>query len=247
MKLGNLSAAASSLVFLLRLATSGVHSFVLYPHAIASATPAKCGAISFVRKQHAPAARAAAAAAGVGPDPSCRSRATRMTTGAQPSDGGGMSRGEWAGRMLGAAITGAVAVSQGPEFASAEVGVGEGGLPDGARQFSNLVKVQKDWAALGKSIESQGADVTADQWKNVALFLRKVYQLGGELEYLAGTFPPDKKKSALALVRSIQKEVQAADVPAREKDAAAFMTAQASVQKKFEDFMELFNDVPSEL
>ncbi|CAN0020112.1 unnamed protein product [Ectocarpus sp. 6 AP-2014] len=246
MKLGNSSAAASSLVFLLRLATSGVHSFVLHPHAIASAAPAKCGAISFVRKQHAPAARTAAA--GVGPDPSCRSRATRMTTGALPSDGGGMSRGEWAGRMLGAAITGAVAVSQqGPEFASAEVGVGEGGLPDGARQFSNLVKVQKDWVALGKSIDSQGADVTADEWKNVALFLRKVYQLGGELEYLAGTFPPDKKKSALALVRSIQKEVQAADVPAREKDAAAFMKAQASVQQKFEDFMELFNDVPSEL
>ncbi|CAB1121181.1 unnamed protein product [Ectocarpus sp. CCAP 1310/34] len=246
MKLGNSSAAVSSLVFLLRVAASGVHSFVLRPHAIASAAPANCGAISFVRKQHAPAARAAAAA-GVGPDPSSRSRATRMTTGALPSDGGGISRGEWAGRMLGVAITGAVAVSQGPEFASAEVGVGEGGLPDGARQFSNLVKVQKDWAALGKSIESQGADVTADEWKNVALFLRKVYQLGGELEYLAGTFPPDKKKSALALVRSIQKEVQAADVPAREKDAAAFMKAQASVQKKFEDFMELFNDVPSEL
>ncbi|CAN0486305.1 unnamed protein product, partial [Ectocarpus sp. 12 AP-2014] len=238
MKLGNSSAAASSLVFLLRLATSRVHSFVLHPHAIASAAPAKCGAISFARKQHAPSARAAAA--GVGPDPSFRSRATRMTTGALPSDGGGISRGEWAGRMLGVAITGAVAVSQGPEFASAEVGVGEGGLPDGARQFSNLVKVQKDWAALGKSIESQGADVTADEWKNVALFLRKVYQLGGELEYLAGTFSLDKKKSALALVRSIQKEVQAADVPAREKDAAAFMKAQASVQKKFEDFMELF-------
>lgn len=96
---------------------------------------------------------------------------------------------------------------QGPEFASAEVGVGEGGLPNGARQFSNFVKVQNDWAALGKSIESQGADVTAEEWKNVALFLRKVYQLGGELEYLAGTFPPDKKKSALALVRNIQVRV----------------------------------------
>lgn len=46
---------------------------------------------------------------------------------------------------------------------------------------------------------------------------------------------------------ALQKEVQAADGPAREKDAKAFMAAQASVEKKFEDFMEYFNDVPSEL
>ena len=41
--------------------------------------------------------------------------------------------------------------------------------------------------------------------------------------------------------------MEAADKPAREKDVEAFSTAQASVEKKFEDFMELFNDVPSEL
>lgn len=41
--------------------------------------------------------------------------------------------------------------------------------------------------------------------------------------------------------------MQAADVPAREKNTEAFMTAQASVEKKFEEFMELFNDVPAEL
>lgn len=95
-------------------------------------------------------------------------------------------------------------LQKGPSSAIAEVGVGEGGLPDGARQFSNLVKVQRDWAALGKSITDQGADVTPEEWKNVALFLRKVYQLGGDLEFLAGTFPSEKKKAAVALVRTIQ-------------------------------------------
>lgn len=58
----------------------------------------------------------------------------------------------------------------------AELGVGEGGLPNGARQFSNLIKVQKDWIALGKTVKDKRADLTADEWKNVALFLRKVYQ-----------------------------------------------------------------------
>lgn len=64
--------------------------------------------------------------------------------------------------------------------------------------------MQKDWAALGASVRAQGAGVTAEEWKNIALFLRKVYQLGGDLEFLAGTFPSDKKKSALGLVKSIQ-------------------------------------------
>lgn len=49
-------------------------------------------------------------------------------------------------------------------------------MPDGARQFSNFVKVRKDWAALGQTIKNKGADVAPEEWKNVALFLRKVYQ-----------------------------------------------------------------------
>lgn len=61
--------------------------------------------------------------------------------------------------------------------ALAELGVGEGGLPDGAKQFSNLLKVQKDWIALSQTIKKKRADVSDEEWKNVALFLRKVYQV----------------------------------------------------------------------
>ncbi|CAN0041334.1 unnamed protein product [Pylaiella littoralis] len=236
-------ASSPSLAVLFLAALAGVQSFVLQPYGIASAAATRCGATSFVLRHKSPAN----ALTGVGvhaAHSACSSVTTMMS---EPSHGGELSRGAWAGRMLGAAAAGAVAVTQDPGFASAEVGVGEGGLPDGARQFSNLVKVQNDWIALGKSIKSQGDGVTDGEWKNVALFLRKVYQLGGDLEFLAGTLSSDKKKSALALVRNIQKEVQAADVPAREKNTGAFMTAQASVEKKFEEFMELFNDVPAEL
>ncbi|CAM9642536.1 unnamed protein product [Scytosiphon promiscuus] len=231
--LRSIMTAWSPLLALLLAAALGVEGFVLQPHAVASAPAVTCGGTSFVRQHAAEAA-------------SHSSRAKTVMNAATGQDGK-LSRGALAGRVLGLAVTGAVAVTQGPGVAVAEVGVGEGGLPDGARQFSNLVKVQRDWAALGKSIKDQGASVTPEEWKNVALFLRKVYQLGGDLEYLAGTFPSDKKKAAVALVRAIQKEVQAADVPAREKNAEAFLTAQVSVEKKFAEFMELFNDVPSEL
>lgn len=53
--------------------------------------------------------------------------------------------------------------------------------------------------------------------------------------------------SALFDFLLLQKEVQAADIPARENNVEAFLAAQASVEKKFEEFMEMFNDVPSEL
>lgn len=59
----------------------------------------------------------------------------------------------------------------------AELGVGEGGLPDGAKQFSNLLKVQKDWIALSQTIKKKRGDVSDEEWRNVALFLRKVYQV----------------------------------------------------------------------
>lgn len=56
--------------------------------------------------------------------------------------------------------------------------MGEGGLPDGARQFSNFLKVQRDWVALGKTVNEKKAGVSDEEWKNIALFLRKVYQVG---------------------------------------------------------------------
>eukprot|EP00903_Cladosiphon_okamuranus_P017956 g16520.t1 len=224
----------------------GVRGFLAQP-GTASAS-ARRGATSFARKHEAASSCRSTPGAGR----AARRVSVAVTHAASPDGDGnagqvGLSRGAWAGRLVGAAVTGAVAVAQGPRIALAELGVGEGGLPDGARQFSDFVKVQKDWAALGVSLKDKGANVSPEEWKNVSLFLRKVYQLGGELEFLAGTFPSDKKKTALALVKSIQKEVQAADGPAREKDTETFMMAQVSVQKKFEDFMEYFNDVPSEL
>eukprot|EP00904_Undaria_pinnatifida_P008763 jgi/Undpi1/5016/HiC_scaffold_19.g08368.m1 len=224
MKISNLALMPSSVaVLVLAMTTVEVRSFAVQ-HAIPTLG---CGGTTSTSSRHAAT--------------SCR---VSMTA---PAGGSGLSRTAWMSRVLGVAFTGAAAATQAPAGALAEVGVGEGGLPDGARQFSNLVKVQKDWIALGKTVKSQGADVSAGEWKNVALFLRKVYQLGGDLEFLAGTFSADKKKTAMALVRGIQKEVEAADKPAREKDSEAFMAAQASVEKKFEDFMELFNNVPSEL
>lgn len=44
-----------------------------------------------------------------------------------------------------------------------------------------------------------------------------------------------------------QREVEGGDRPAREKNIDGFLAMQASVQKKFDEFVELFNDVPSEL
>lgn len=67
--------------------------------------------------------------------------------------------------------------------------VGEGGLPDGARQFSNLLKAQQDWAALGNTMRERGSSLSQEEWKNVALFLRKVYQVGSGIGSQYGRTP----------------------------------------------------------
>ncbi|CAM9246196.1 unnamed protein product [Discosporangium mesarthrocarpum] len=156
-----------------------------------------------------------------------------------------VSRGAWVERVVGAALF-AVSVGK-PTPVLAELGVGEGGLPDGARQFSNLVKIQKDWIALGKTISARGSELSPEEWKNVAFFLRRVYQTGDDLNFLAGGLDPTKKKTALSLVKGIQTEVEAADKPVKVQDVEKFLEAQVSVQGKLETFMDLFADVPDEL
>ena len=45
--------------------------------------------------------------------------------------------------------------------------VGEGGLPDGARQFSNILLQQREWNKIGKRVRDGGSSVSKDEWKNI--------------------------------------------------------------------------------
>uniref|UniRef100_A0A7S2H2F4 Uncharacterized protein n=1 Tax=Octactis speculum TaxID=3111310 RepID=A0A7S2H2F4_9STRA len=71
--------------------------------------------------------------------------------------------------------------------------VGEGGLPDGARQFDNLVRAQRDWIKLGKAVESRHEEFTDEEWKNVGFYLRKLYSVGDDMTFLSQNMEAAKK------------------------------------------------------
>ncbi|KAG5177417.1 hypothetical protein JKP88DRAFT_86003 [Tribonema minus] len=129
-----------------------------------------------------------------------------------------------------------------PAFAA----VGEGNLPDEAYAFLKLIQLQKDWAAIGKTVRER-EDVAGDEWQNVQLYLRKMYQQGEELKGMAKGFAEPKRAQALALVEAVRAEARAADKPAGARDRDAFLAAQRSIEAKIGEFVDLFQDVPDEL
>jgi hypothetical protein len=47
-----------------------------------------------------------------------------------------------------------------------------GGLPEGALQFQKLIKVQKEWEKLGKTIADREGKLDEKEWANTQLYLR---------------------------------------------------------------------------
>ncbi|CAM9421880.1 unnamed protein product [Phaeothamnion confervicola] len=125
--------------------------------------------------------------------------------------------------------------------------VGEGDLPDGARQFLNVLNAQRDWVALGKTVAERKGELSESEWKNVQLFLRKFYQACDDMAFMAKGLAAPLKKEALSLIDAMKKEVKAADKPAAARDDDGFLAAQSSVASKLDIFLQLFNDVPDEL
>ncbi|CAM9757012.1 unnamed protein product [Chrysoparadoxa australica] len=131
-----------------------------------------------------------------------------------------------------------------PAFA----GVGEGDLPQEARAFRNVVSAKADWAALGKTISNRGNELSAEEWKNVALFLRRIYQVANDdMRSMAGGFSGDSKKASSQIIDSLMKQVKKTDAVVAAKNVEGFLADQAVVAKLLEDYTDLFNDVPDEL
>lgn len=126
---------------------------------------------------------------------------------------------------------------------------GEGGLPEAARQFDNVVRSQKGWESLGSRIEKGGkaGDITNEEWKNVQLYLRQLYTAGDDMAGMAKGLSKDKQGTAAELIKSFKATVKKADDPAAAKDAAGLRAAQKVSSAQLADFLALFQDVPDEL
>lgn len=155
-------------------------------------------------------------------------------------------RRAWLSHVGGAAAASAVASVAAATPALAGPPVGEGGMPEGARQFSSVLAAQRDWAAIAKRVQD-GSDVSDKEWQNIAFFLRRLYGAGDDMAGMAKGLSPSAQPGAVALIKSFKAAVKTTDPAVVAHDAAAVAKAYKETNRMLDEFLELFNDVPDEL
>jgi len=130
-----------------------------------------------------------------------------------------------------------------PQKSFADVSDGNS-LPDGAAQFSRILKTKTDLAGVINRVKDHGDEIDAKEWEAISVFLRKVYSAGDDMKFTAKSMVDYKKKSADDIVKELQKLAIAGDIPAQKNDAAGFLTVANRITKDFDGFLDLLSDVP---
>mmetsp|Transcript_28418 Transcript_28418/g.60190 ORF Transcript_28418/g.60190 Transcript_28418/m.60190 type:complete len:203 (-) Transcript_28418:108-716(-) len=121
-------------------------------------------------------------------------------------------------------------------------------LPQGAAQFSRVIKVRAQLKSVAKRVAEQSSEIDKAEWDKIDNFLRTVYSSGEDMKVIAkGIYDPAKKTKADGDIKLLQSLVQAAQKPVSNKDAAGFGVVAAKADGLFEDFFDLLRDIPDEL
>ncbi|KAL7543390.1 hypothetical protein ACHAXR_013345 [Thalassiosira sp. AJA248-18] len=121
-------------------------------------------------------------------------------------------------------------------------------LPEGAAQFSRIIKVRAQLKSVAKRVAENSSEIDKKEWDKIDDFLRTVYSAGQDMKVVAkGIYDPDKKTKADADIKLLQGLVQAAQKPVSKQDAAGFGVIATKADGLFEDFFDMLSDVPDEL
>jgi hypothetical protein len=86
--------------------------------------------------------------------------------------------------LLTSTATGAAALVLSPAAASAGSKLEDGlALPDGARQFNDFQGLKGEWTRFGERLKK--TDLDDKEWEGVPLLLRRVYDAGDDMLYMA--------------------------------------------------------------
>ena len=86
--------------------------------------------------------------------------------------------------LLTSTATGAAALVLSPATASAGSKLEDGlALPDGARQFNDFQGLKGEWSRFGERLKK--TDFDDKEWEGVPLLLRRVYDAGDDMLYMA--------------------------------------------------------------
>mmetsp|Transcript_7399 Transcript_7399/g.13741 ORF Transcript_7399/g.13741 Transcript_7399/m.13741 type:complete len:203 (+) Transcript_7399:102-710(+) len=121
-------------------------------------------------------------------------------------------------------------------------------LPQGAAQFSRVIKVRAQLSSVAKRVTENADEIDKKEWDQIDNFLRTVYGAGEDMKVIAkGIFDPEKKTQAEKDIKLLQSLVQAAQKPVANKDAKGFGVVASKADSLFEEFFDLLSDVPDEL
>ncbi|EJK64197.1 hypothetical protein THAOC_15101 [Thalassiosira oceanica] len=121
-------------------------------------------------------------------------------------------------------------------------------LPQGAAQFSRVIKVRSQLKSVAKRVAEQSSEMDNKEWDKIDEYLRTVYSAGNDMKEISkGMTDPSKKAKAEEDVKLLQGLVQAAQKPVSKKDAAGFGAIANKADSLFEDFFDQLRDVPDEL
>lgn len=135
----------------------------------------------------------------------------------------------------------------GPLAASADVSDGNM-LPQGAAQFSRVLRLQSDLKSVKKRAVEGGSDIDDKEWNNVGRFLRMAYSTGDDMKAIAGGIADaDRKKRAMDAIELLKKYAQAGDMAVNKRDPSGLAAVLDKMSGLVSDFLDSLSDVPDEL
>jgi len=121
-------------------------------------------------------------------------------------------------------------------------------LPQGAAQFSRVIKVRAQLKSVAKRVADQPSEIDKAEWDKIDDFLRTVYSAGEDMKVIAkGIYEPAKKTKADEDIKLLQSLVQVAQKPVSNKDSAGFAVVAAKADGLFGDFLDMLRDIPDEI
>lgn len=127
----------------------------------------------------------------------------------------------------------------------------KGQLPDGARQFSQVISAQKQWDTIKDSFKD-GHEPDDGEWKNLRTYLRMVYAVSGDMDFLTKKWEKTRRQSGQEAISAFRKAVRAMDKPAADQDVAGFLEGHEQVASLFVQFLDVLKqdtigDMPEDL
>ena len=134
-----------------------------------------------------------------------------------------------------------------PGAASADVSDGNA-LPQGAAQFSRVLRLKSDIQGVKKRVTTGGSDIDKQEWDNIGRFLRTAYGVGDDMKAVgSGVADVGKRKQALSDVDLLRQYAQAGEIPVNKKSAEGLLPVLEKMSAIMEDFFDALSDVPDEI